>query len=94
MVESCVGINEIALEDAISIYPNPANTIVIAQAGAFANNHIQPVVYDITGKVIEVTFILEADKITFNTGALNAGKYWIKFNVNGSVVSKRFVKVD
>ena len=94
MVESCVGINEVTLEDAISIYPNPANNVLIAQADVFATSHAQPIVYDVTGKVTEVAFTLQADKITFNTGALTAGMYWIKFNVNGAVVSKRFVKVD
>ena len=94
VVESCVGINEVTLEDAISIYPNPANNVLIAQADVFATSHAQPIVYDVTGKVTEVAFTLQADKITFNTGALTAGMYWIKFNVNGAVVSKRFVKVD
>ena len=94
LVESCLGIDEVMLEESISLYPNPANNMIIAKAGIFANSNTLPVVCDITGKVAEVGYNLQADKITFNTSGLAAGMYFIKFNVNGTTVSKRFVKAE
>ena len=94
VVESCLGIATVDAETAISIYPNPANDVLIAQSEGLANLRSVPMVFDITGKLMRVTFTQQADKITFNTGSLAAGVYLIKFNINGTVITKRFVKAD
>ena len=94
MVETCLGIDEITLENAISLYPNPATNVVIAQADIFDGLHNAPVILDIAGKSMPVPFTRNADKITFNTSSLASGFYLIKFNINGTAVSKRFVKAD
>ena len=94
VVESCLDIEQINPEAAISIYPNPANDVVTAQADILANIRNTPLVYDITGKLIEVPFTQQADKVTFSTGNLASGMYLIRFNINGTLISKRFVKAD
>jgi hypothetical protein len=94
LVESCLGIEQITEESSISVFPNPANDVITAQADAFAGNRVAPVVYDMMGKSVIVPFSQQADKITFNTGKLAAGVYLIKFNINGIWVSKHFVKAD
>jgi len=94
VVESCLGIATVDAETAISIYPNPANDVLIAQSEGLANLRSAPMVFDITGKLMTVTFTQQADKITFNTGSLAAGVYLIKLNINGTVITKRFVKAD
>jgi hypothetical protein len=94
VVESCLGIRELSIESAIFIYPNPANNIVTAQADVFANSRTLPAVYDIMGKSVMVPFTQQTNKFTFNTSNLAAGVYFIKFNINGTIVSKHFVKAE
>jgi hypothetical protein len=94
VVESCLSLATITAETEISIYPNPTSDVLIAESAALANLHNAPVVYDITGKQITVTFTQQADKITFNTGSLAAGVYLVKFNFSGTVITKRFVKAE
>lgn len=92
VIESCLGIEPVASEPVISVYPNPANDIIIAQGDVLADGHITPLVYDMMGKLMELPFLRQADKLSFNTSKLAAGMYLIKFNINGKVISKHFVK--
>ena len=94
IVHTCLGINEVEMENAISLYPNPVSDLVTAQSSLFTNHKMNPVVYNVTGQVIEVGYTLEADKITFNTTHLPAGMYLIEFNIEGTTVNKHFVKMN
>jgi hypothetical protein len=53
-----------------------------------------PVIHDITGKVIEVGYNRSANKFIFNTEKLAAGVYFVEISIQGTTVSKKFVKVD
>ena len=94
LVESCLGIEQLYQESSISVYPNPANDLITAQADAFTANHVIPVVYDMMGKQVTVPYNQQADKITLHTDNLPAGVYLIKFNIKGILVSKHFVKAE
>jgi len=94
IVESCLGIQQLTMEAAIFIYPNPANNMVTAEADIFANGHTAPVVYNMMGKAVMVPFIQQANKFNFNTESLATGVYLIKFNIGGNIVTKHFVKAD
>ena len=91
-VNVCSGIDAVKLQNSISVYPNPAGDILNIQSDFFAGNNIVPVVYDLSGKAINVSFIRQANQISFDTQTLAAGSYLIKLGVNGQVVIKSFVK--
>ncbi|MDB5284929.1 MAG: hypothetical protein JWO06_4004, partial [Bacteroidota bacterium] len=91
-VKICTGIENIDLESAVAIYPNPANDELYLQSDLFAANNITPVVYDINGKAVSLSYTRLANKIRFATQNLAAGSYYIKLNINGLTVNKRFVK--
>ncbi len=94
VVEACLGLQTVSAETEIAIYPNPTSDVLIAESAALANMHNAPMVYDITGKLVEVSFTQQANKITFSTGGLSAGIYLVKFNFSGTVITKRFVKAE
>lgn len=85
-------ISEVAAKNFL-IYPNPATDNVHILSEVINNDLITPVVYDITGKAVNVTFNRENNNNTvLNTKNLAPGAYLIKFTVNGEQVVKRFVK--
>lgn len=81
--------NNFNIEDAISIYPNPANNVL-----NFVNKDIVAIhtvsLVDVTGKVINSKFDLNAK--TIDVSALQAGVYFVKFESDNGAVVKRFVK--
>lgn len=81
--------NNFNIENAISIYPNPANNVL-----NFVNKDIVAIhtvsLVDVTGKVINSKFDLNAK--TIDVSALQAGVYFVKFESDNGAVVKRFVK--
>lgn len=86
------GIKEIQLASSFVLYPNPANDKLILQSDIFNAADITPVIYDLTGKSIITSFQKQGNRLTFNINQLTSGIYWVKFNINGTLVSKKFVK--
>jgi hypothetical protein len=86
------GINEVSIADQISLYPNPANEMLIARSGLFNNYESMPIVTDITGQIVSIRSEIQVDKITLHIEGLSPGMYMIRFNVNGEVVTKKFAK--
>ena len=88
-----VGITETSISNSLLLYPNPANDQLFLQSEFLSGTEINPLVYDLTGKIITLPSKRQGDKITFNTSALSEGMYWIKLNVNGYFIGKKFVKM-
>jgi len=89
------GINAVKVSPTISLYPNPANNLIVAESPSFSSSgQVSATVYDETGNVMPVGQLFLDDKITFNTGMLAAGMYLIKFAVNGTETNAKFVKVS
>ena len=86
------GINERSLADQISLYPNPANDILIVRSGLFSSNESMPIVTDITGQIVPIRSEMQADKMTIHIESLSSGMYLIRFDINGTQVTKKFVK--
>ena len=80
-------VNEISLEDAINIYPNPAkDNITIANN---SNNSIDQIsIYNALGKMVYNTFTTQnsIDISNFNTGI-----YLVQFNSNKKTVTKKLI---
>ncbi len=94
VVETCLGINEPGEESIIDIYPNPANNMLVAQLQSTKLTGVKFELYNIQGQAITIPFVQQADKIIFDTNNLEAGIYLIKFNINGKVTTRRFVRAD
>ena len=95
LLEDCyAGIPAVSIADAISLYPNPASAILTLQSTLFTANKVIPMLYDITGKLIDTDYTRQGDKIAYSTSALATGVYFIKMQIEGNEVVKRFVKVE
>lgn len=94
VVESCLGVLDINDGNYINVYPNPVSNSLTAQAEGFADLRINPLVYDLMGRVMEIPLVHQHDRFVFNTQSLAAGVYILRFNINGVLVSKRFFRVD
>jgi hypothetical protein len=77
---------------AISLYPNPASDLLIAQSASFAGTQVTPMVYDVAGRRVAVDYSLSAGSICFNVGELAPGMYWLKFIINDKEATAKFVK--
>lgn len=87
--------NNSAIEDPISISPNPNNGIVNISFRGIQNPSVSTDVYDITGKLL-TTF--ETDTSFSNTVRMdlraythNAGVYFLKFTTQDSSITKRII---
>ena len=89
-----IGIDEVSLEQMIKLYPNPTTGSVTVESPLFITDGPVPVIYDMTGTLVETAFDREVDKFTFNTTKLAAGVYFIHFNEQGTSVNMKFVKLN
>ena len=87
-------INELSLENSVSLYPNPAIDILTVESDLFTSKRIQCVVYNLTGQQIGIPFEKHQQKIVFNTALLSSGVYLIHLRVGEERVTKRFVKIN
>jgi hypothetical protein len=86
------GINTPVQLPSLSLYPNPANDRIVAQSPSFTSSKVSAAVYDVAGHVVPLDQSASADRITFNTSALAAGMYIIKFTIDGEETRAKFVK--
>jgi hypothetical protein len=87
------GINDIELGDHISLYPNPANDIIVAESDLF-DSESRLLVFDIAGQMIPVSSEIKENKITLRISPLSAGIYMVQFTIDGAQITKRFVKTE
>jgi len=93
LVETCTGINTLQADNDIVLYPNPATDYVTLEIASFTGQRIIPAVYDIAGNEVNVSYRIDAGKITLHTAQLAEGIYLVKLNVNGASYVKRLIKV-
>jgi acetyl esterase/lipase len=85
-----VGFNEIAIANAISLYPNPAkeNVTVSMDKGQAVISQVN--VFDITGKVVLTQNAVSAHQVVLNTENLTKGIYLVNVKLaNGASATKR-----
>ncbi|MES2761984.1 MAG: T9SS type A sorting domain-containing protein [Bacteroidota bacterium] len=76
----------------ISIYPNPAKSIITITATTIGNAKINYEIVDVLGKVLIENTHTGFDKFSVNINDLNSGVYFLRLQVNNSTVVKKFVK--
>lgn len=87
------GISDTRLETAISLYPNPANNMIVAKSSSF-KSATTATVYDVAGNVIPVAYSQVDNQISFHIAGLTAGMYSIKFNTADKEAHIKFIKLD
>jgi hypothetical protein len=87
------GVYELQLANAISLHPNPANDILIAESDLF-NTDSKPLVFDITGHAVSVGSETLGNKIKLHISSLASGMYMVRFTIHGIQVTKKFVKAE
>jgi hypothetical protein len=78
-----------------SFYPNPTTENITVNYSLEESAKVQYVIYDLTGKKVQTeaaTRFPGAQQQSIDVISLQAGTYLLSLNVNGSVITKRFVK--
>ena len=78
-----------------SFYPNPTTENITVNYSLEESAKVQYVIYDLTGKKVQTeaaTRFPGAQQQSIDVNSLRAGTYLLSLNVNGSVITKRFVK--
>lgn len=87
--DSSVTIESIDVTDDLSLYPNPASNIINIKSPRDYDVSI----FDIYGKQVGVLKIKADDVVEFNLSQYMSGTYFIKFQSNQKVVTKKVVKL-
>ena len=78
--------------DKMNVYPNPASDAIAIQLNDLTSNTIALELYDLTGKLLQTTHLLQGSTIAyFDTRTLYEGTYLIKIVNDGNVITKKIV---
>ena len=89
-----VGVNEVANNNGLKVFPNPANastTVAVEVANA---SEVAITIADLAGKVVytnNLGTVKGTQKVNVNTEALNSGVYMVNVSVNGAVSTQKLV---
>lgn len=92
--DPAVGVNEVANNNGLKVYPNPANastTVAVEVANA---SEVAITIADLAGKVVytnNLGTVKGTQKVNVNTEALNSGVYMVNVSVNGAVSTQKLV---
>jgi hypothetical protein len=78
-----------------SFYPNPTTENITVNYSLEESAKVQYVIYDLTGKKVQTesaTRFPGPQQQSIDVNNLQAGTYLLSLNVNGNVITKRFVK--
>jgi poly(beta-D-mannuronate) lyase len=80
----------------LTSYPNPFNTTTNITYQLEKDGHVQLTVLDLAGRQVRLLVNEQAKagihRTTFNANQLAAGVYWLKFVVDGKVITRKIVK--
>jgi hypothetical protein len=89
---STTGLKSVIDANKINVYPNPASDVVAIQLNHLTANNITIELYDLTGKLLQTSQILQGSTITyFDTRTLYEGTYLIKIINEENVITKKIV---
>ena len=88
-------VNDISLDDNISVYPNPAHNDLNIQFSANLSGKVKINVHGILGNLVmtESLDVKGADIRTFNIASLHNGVYTIEFVTEHAVLNRKFIKL-
>lgn len=93
-VSDYVGINEVALKDAVSIYPNPASDVLNVKFENVSSEYMAIEISNLQGQVIYSNVLNEFTGNAIepvNVSNLSNGVYFVKVSSDNEIVTKRVV---
>tara|TARA_B110000037_G_scaffold940_1_gene959 strand:+ start:221 stop:1900 length:1680 start_codon:yes stop_codon:yes gene_type:complete len=89
-----VGVNEVAIGSAFSIYPNPTNSDAVIALNYNLNSNYSIEVMDVTGKIILSAINYNDSRYSIDGDVLNSGLYLVKVTGNNTMatIEKLIVK--
>lgn len=86
------GITDVPQQNDFSLFPNPAKSIITIASTINGTVKINYEIVDVLGKTLMASDYAGSDKFSVNISDLNSGIYFLRLQVNNSVVVKKFVK--
>ncbi len=87
-----VGITEVVKQNDFALFPNPAKSSITISSTIVGAVKVDYEIVDLLGKVVLQNENTGSDKFSININDLNSGIYFLRLQVNNSVVVKKFVK--
>lgn len=87
-----VGITEVANQNDFSLFPNPAKSIITITSTINGTVKVDYEISDVLGKAVLAGDYTGSDKFVVNISDLYSGIYFLRLQVNNSMVVKKFVK--
>lgn len=84
-----LAVNEIAVKEALKIYPNPASTSITVSSASNTISKIE--IIDIQGRVVLSETALSAPKVQVNISDLAAGSYILKAHTAAGIETEKLV---
>ena len=78
----------IANNNAISVYPNPADNIVTLSYNSITDASSIAVLYDMNGRIVK-SIALSGDRVNIPTTSLPAGLYVCRMIINGQITANK-----
>jgi hypothetical protein len=90
----CEDAENVQANRSVLLYPSPANNVVAAESPLFMPNKITALVYDITGRAVNVSIDYYSGKIMLHLESLSDGVYVLRVQAGETIVSGKFVKMQ
>ena len=90
----CADVENVQANKSVLLYPSPANNSVAAESPLFIPNKITALVYDITGRAVNVSIDYYTGKIMLHLEGLSDGVYVLRVQAGETIVSGKFVKMQ
>ena len=87
-----VGVKEVVKQNDFTLFPNPAKSSITISSTIIGPIKVNYEVVDVLGKVVKQNENTGSDKFSININDLNSGIYFLRLQVNNSIVVKKFVK--
>jgi len=88
-----VGINDVELANAISVYPNPTSSVLNIEVPVEANV-IDVTISDLSGRMVHKVNVTGLKRIALDLGGLAEGIYHLNFFTNDSKATKKVVLLN
>ncbi len=89
-----VGVNEVANNNGLKVFPNPANASTTVSVEVANASDVVITIADLAGKVVytnNLGTVKGTQKVNVNTEALNGGIYMVNVSVNGTISTQKLV---